>query len=1103
MMKNYSLFPEFLMRTPTLPVSDLWDQLAAKDTSEQWTASLMSVFQNPKMQEALFIGSPNLHQRCLEWLKGEISDAKERRKLEQSLLRYYSRMHTRCTPFGLFAACSMGTWAKETKAELKPLPHMTRNTRLDMHYLCALAQQLEKDPALRPFLTYYPNSSIYAFGQKLRYVEYIYKDGVRHHQITGVESNDYLARLLEAAKDGASFEQLVGAITDEEVTKEEAIPFIHDVINSQVLVSELEPAITGDDLLEQMLEKLQRIQDQAPQDSLQQIIDLLGKVWRLLMDLDRNPEQNHFEVYGKITALLDQLQIPYDIKKLFQVDMGRKAESLQLQNRLAGSIRRGLEVLNRLNSRKMVSQSNLRKFQDAFSQRYETKEMPLLQVLDNESGIGYRQSTGPGDTHPMIDDIQVQHGSDAAQSFQMEKQEIFLLKKLVEATKDGKYEVTLEEEEIRKFPVGWNDMPDTFSVMGSVIGKGDGGEGQERVFIKNAGNSSAANLLGRFTHLDRDIDQFTRKITAHEHGLHEDLIFAEIVHLPEARLGNVLMRTQVRPYEISFLAQASVDRDHQISLQDLYLSVQEDRLVLRSKSRNKEIIPRMSTAHNYSMSSLPVYQFLCDLQFQQLPGSRFADQVDWVAGDVVDLQHRQILRGLVFDWGPMSSHFRFLPRVTFQNLILHRATWNLAKADFETLLKTTPDDRAKKTHQWRERYHVPRHILISDFDNELYIDLAHPAYQEMFVSILKKRPSVTLVEFLFDPEKAVVKDTDGETYTNEFIMAFGRKAGKVGVQSRAFREKKPQLQRSFQPGSEWLYFKVYAGARASDELLSNVTLELVEKLKAEGLIDHWFFIRYADPDLHFRLRFHLQDVAHIGRVIQLANAHFEAAIHNRRIWKVQLDTYEREVERYGITSMELSEQLFYHDSEACLRFLHEAQDYEDPELLRWYYAMINIHLFLNDFQLDLEAKSQLMTSLQTSFAIEFNAKNKHSAKQLSEKYRDHREAIDEIVQGRLEGFPEELLAILQQKSAASASACQDILALEAEGELYVSRHSLLSSHIHMIMNRLFRTQQRKYELVIYDMLARAYRSAVARVGKGDMTHRLKAAPFRRHTRLTL
>lgn len=1080
-MKNYSLFSKFIMRTPALPLSELWEALENNENPQQWTHELMSVFQSPKVQEALFIGSPNLYQRCQEWLEGKITDPKEAGKLEQSLLRYYSRMHTRCTPFGLFAACSLGTWAKETEVAMKPLPHMTRNTRLDMHYLCALAQQLERNPLLRPFLTYYPNSSIYAFGQKLRYVEYLYREGQRHHQITGVESNPYLLKLLEVAKEGASFKQLLEAIVDDEISEEEATPFIHEIINSQILVSELEPAITGDDLLKQMLEKLRRILDQAPQQELQQIVDLLSEVRGLLTQLDEQPDQNHFHAYGEIRSLLDQLEIAYDIKKLFQVDMGRKAESLHLQNRLAGSIRKGIEVLNRLNSRKMVAKSNLKTFQDAFSQRYETKEMPLLQVLDNESGIGYQQAEGPGDTHPMIDDIHVQPGAAQAQSFQMEKQETFLLNKLIEATREGAFEVELKEEEVRQFPVGWSDIPDTISIMGSVIGKEQASDTSERIFIRSVGSSSAANLLGRFTHLDPEIDQYTRELTAYEHQLNQDLIYAEIVHLPEARVGNILMRTQVRPYEIPFLAQASVDRDHQIALQDLYLSVQDGRLVLRSKKWNKEIIPRLSSAHNYSSSSLPVYQFLCDLQFQQLPGNRYADQVNWVAGDVAGLRHKQILRSLRFDWGPMARQFRFLPRVTFQNLILHRASWHLRKTDYEALIKLPPAQRAGGISQWRQRFNMSRHILIADYDNELFIDLEHPSYQEMLISILKKRSAISLVEFLFHPDKAVAKNTSGLSYTNEFIMAFGRKPSRLPLKPQTFREKKPVLQRSFPPGSKWLYYKVYAGARASDEILANLTLDLIEQLKEEKLIDHWFFLRYGDDGgLHFRLRFHLVDENMSGRVMQLATAHFQEAIHNRRIWKIQLDTYEREVERYGLSSMEFSEQIFHHDSEACLNFLREAQDYEDPELLRWYYAMINIDKFLSAFDLNLEAKSSLMTSLQQGFAMEFNANNKHGSKQLSEKYRDHREAIEEIVQGKLEGFPEELTAFIQHKTEAIKPICQEILKLEKTKELYVAKENLLSSHIHMILNRLFRSQQRKYEMVIYDMLAKAYRSAEAR-----------------------
>jgi len=40
--------------------------------------------------------------------------------------------------------------------------------------------------------------------------------------------------------------------------------------------------------------------------------------------------------------------------------------------------------------------------------------------------------------------------------------------------------------------------------------------------------------------------------------------------------------------------------------------------------------------------------------------------------------------------------------------------------------------------------------------------------------------------------------------------------------------------------------------------------------------------------------------------------------------------------------------------------------------------------------------------------------------------------------------------------------------------------SLIQSHIHMMINRFFRTQQRTYELVIYDCLSRYYSSFLSR-----------------------
>jgi hypothetical protein len=42
---------------------------------------------------------------------------------------------------------------------------------------------------------------------------------------------------------------------------------------------------------------------------------------------------------------------------------------------------------------------------------------------------------------------------------------------------------------------------------------------------------------------------------------------------------------------------------------------------------------------------------------------------------------------------------------------------------------------------------------------------------------------------------------------------------------------------------------------------------------------------------------------------------------------------------------------------------------------------------------------------------------------------------------------------------------------------------LVESHVHMHLNRLLRSEQRKHELLIYDFLARAYVQRLARASR--------------------
>src|SRR5262249_39737372 len=125
--------------------------------------------------------------------------------------------------------------------------------------------------------------------------------------------------------------------------------------------------------------------------------------------------------------------------------------------------------------------------------------------------------------------------------------------------------------------------------------------------------------------------------------------------------------------------------------------------------------------------------------------------------------------------------------------------------------------------------------------------------------------------------------------------------------------------RSFPPGSAWLYAKLYTGPATADQVLRDVVRPVTAAALDSGAADRWFFVRYGDPDWHLRLRVHGRPTRLHGEVLPALQATAAPLLEDGRLWRVQLDTYEREVERYGGPGgVVLAERLFHADSEAVL-----------------------------------------------------------------------------------------------------------------------------------------------------------------------------------------
>ena len=224
------------------------------------------------------------------------------------------------------------------------------------------------------------------------------------------------------------------------------------------------------------------------------------------------------------------------------------------------------------------------------------------------------------------------------------------------------------------------------------------------------------------------------------------------------------------------------------------------------------------------------------------------------------------------------------------------------------------------------------------------------------------------------------------------------------------------IQRAFIPGDSWVYYKIYTGTKTSDIILTEGIKPIVEALTEQGHIDQWFFIRYADPKHHIRVRFHCKHEDAIGHIMKMVYKGLSAFAKADLIWKIQLDTYQREIERYGTSHIEEAEQLFSYESDMIVEFL-DMVDGEEGEELRWLFAIRALDRMLADFGYSEDQKLAFMERLKTGFGLEFGM-NKSLKKQLDEKFRAKRDKITFFIDFKAEDKPEyePLLELLAYKS---------------------------------------------------------------------------------------
>lgn len=991
---------------------------------------VLELWNDEVFRESIFLASYELYNEWARLCQNDPSLSQvKRNRINNSILKYYIRITTRSTPFGTFASHSAFELNSEHKnINAGNMDSIHRYTTLDLSFLFQVIALINRDfPEVHE---YELNDSVYKLGDYYRYIETTVQNEKRIYTLSSLEKDELLDFLVETtANKSYSFDSLVALVAEnvEGVSEEEAKYYIFSLIDAQFFKSNFDICLNEHSPLSQIIEYLNSKKGIAAE--LDTYLGNLIKMEGYLELLNSGIGQPQ-EYYNEIFALANQFSILYDRKYLINSSLKRTLDFSPVTREDLSKIKKGINTLSCFwDKGSETVNENLEKFKTAFYTRYEESLVPLVEVLDNESGIGYiQEQNSENDFSSLLDTLSWPDSNTDSFSITYNKKIHEFWRRIInKANINGETSIDLSQHDISNLQNTEEvSLARSLAVMIEKV--------SDKIAISSVGGTSGANLIARFSNEDEEILAPMNRIIKEEQN-DNHFIYAELLHLPDNRAGNILLRQVKRGNQLSYLTKPSAS-ENTISLMDLYIKMIDKRIVLFHKELNKEVKIFHSTAHNFDYNSLPVYQFLCDLQ------------------------HQDISTALVLNIGDTNYlMYDYIPRITFGNdIIFTPALWRVYQNEVSGIKAKNNTESIKKLREYLSAKKVNRYFFISQGDNKLLIDTENDNLLLFLVDELRSKEMVTLTECLYDLE--------ADEFNNEIVIPMINRnytAFKTELDYHLFNNN--IADNKFIPGNKWLYYKIYCGNKFSDKILQDVFPDLLTQLNEEQLIKKWFYIRYSDPDNHIRLRLEINDndLTHTAQIITTFNDYFDKYINEGIINKVEMGTYDREYERYEGEFIDTAEHIFHYDSKLTVNLLKNIPNNDDL----WLYAIKSIDAYFDVFNLDLDKRYEVISKIYSQFQKEFNV-DSNLKKQLDLKYRNNLNIISEIAETNDNPYFSEFITSVTEN-------CKEIEKLKN-----IQKERLVSSFIHMHINRLIRSRHRMHELIIYGIVEKYYKMKIGK-----------------------
>lgn len=1011
----------FIVRTPLLSL-DTYLQVMSQHNFQSEKVELETIGRLKEeasrsiVKEAISVASPSLRS-FYEFLNTSTDEADKKtiQKYEKtlvSLFRYFIRMSTRTTPFGLFSRVGQGYFGDRSDLEVCSFLENQKRARPDMEWIFHLIKLIESDPVIFDELKVRMNRTLMIKGDRVK-LPFRPQYGILNldaipEGVNSIGLTEVVGLTLQAAKEPIDVKTLKRAIL-------EAFPesnlniihnYLHQLLEQEFILSELRPPLMDVPPLEHILTVL------SGKSGSDKWLEILSEVQALLLQYETSEIGNGEHIYRRLTEkMLDVVKT----SNLVQVDV-RLEKDVTLPRSITNDVVLGAELMCKLH---VPEGHELNEYLNRFLEKYGVyQEIPINELFDSDWGLGIPKAYQP-DFNPGTQQVSYTRNS-------------ILFQLITEAIAEGSAECVLTDEHIQELALNDDpqNAPESLEIYYSLVADSqehvDQGD-YKLVLGASAGSSGAGKTFGRFLDMfDQAFIQNFEQIHSHVQRLHPKAAIAEMVFMPSSgRISNIMIGKNLLDYEIVSGTTSSKNELNTLHIDDLLVGATYDRFYIKSKKLGREIIPLQTHMFNHRISP-PIFRFLSDITRKLTKTWSY------------------------FNWGPVEQS-PFLPRLRYKNIIISSAQWRLGKHTLGGEQSGGSKEWLDKFHSWKERWKVPRYIYLAMGDNRLLLDLHNPLGVEELrreMGKLQNGQELLLTECMNHPSCSPLH-SKGETYIGEFVFPLlnTKSVPQLSPERGTLNDPNyvPVASRGVLPGEDWLYIKLYGTSEREAELLGLHLADLWRQPEFDNWSRRFYFVRYKDQENHIRLRFNGDPKELWSKGIGQISQWMQRMRNSGLAVSMTIDTYVPEFERYGGTGLiEMAEGIFAADSKLVSLYLGEARR-KRLNLASEVIAVVNILDILASFGLTLEGQKKW---------LEERVDGKEHMKAYRELKKTLIEAADSSPSWLYQADASNaMIAAIDERRSLIRTYSESIETAKQRG-LTNHPHDILASLVHMHLNRL-------------------------------------------------